>query len=329
MAHDLAHNNRTGGASFYSLREAGWHGLGNVVAVPASDEKALELAGLDWIAQESGLYTSGMDLVTSHKAITRSDTGEILSIVGRGYVPLQNAALFELLRDCDATASLEIETAGALGMGETVWAMARVPGLDLAMGKDLSWGYLLVTNGHDGKTPVRIFPTSVRVVCRNTMRMARDGRGAGRGTLSNGWDVKHTGAMVENLASVARAYSGAIAAHAATVERAKALASVRSSRTSLETITRAALAVEVGPSESDRSKAIREAREKAIAVIRASATCDMEGTAGTLWSDLQAVTEWVDHERISDAAERFKSAQFGGEGEDMKARAYDAALALV
>lgn len=328
MSANLAKNHTLGGAAFYALRTPGWHKEGNTVAVPASDPRALELAGLAWTADQSGLYTAGMQVVTSHKALTRSDTGEVLSIVGNGYVPLQNADLFSFLRECDATKTLEIETAGALGKGDVVWAMARVPGLDFALGADVSKGYLLITNGHDGKTPVRIFPTSVRVVCQNTMRMASAERGE-RGTLAGGWNVKHTAGLMPALASVSRAYVGAIESANATRAQAQALAGKRSTADSLVTITRAALDVVAGPSETERSKQIREARERAVAAIRASETCDVAGTAGTLWADLQAVTEWVDHERGADAAERFRSAQFGGEGEDMKARAYDAALALV
>lgn len=329
MSANLAINRQLGGASFYSLRTAGWHKEGNVVQAPASDPRALELAGLAWTADTETLYTSGMSIVTSHKALIRTDTGEVLSVVGTGYQPLQNADLFAFLRDCDATKSLEIETAGALGKGDVVWAMARVPGLDFALGKDETRGYLLITNGHDGKTPVRIFPTAVRVVCQNTMRMASQARSGFRGTLSGGWDVKHTKGMEYTLRSVAAAYVGAIESANETRAQAQALAGKRSTSDSLQTITRAALDVTVGPGETERSRQIREAREKAVAAIRASATCDVQGTAGTLWADLQAVTEWVDHERGGDAAERFRSAQFGGEGEEMKARAYDAALALV
>lgn len=329
MAHNLATNVQRGGKAFYSLREAGWHSLGNVVGVPAMDPEALALAGLDWEAEDLGLYTTGMDLITTHKAIRRSDTGAILGVVGNGYEAMQNADLFKFLRDCDATSSLEIETAGALGDGSTVWAMARVPGLDLAMGQDVSAGYLLITNGHDGKTPVRIFPTSVRVVCQNTMRAAAADRRGKRRTLSGGWDVKHTSGMVAALASVAHAYRSAVEEHQETVDQARALAAKRSTADSLLSITRAALDTAPSADESPRSKQIREAREAAVAVIRASETCNVQGTAGTIWADLQAVTEWVDHERLSDAAERFRSANFGGEGEEMKARAYDAALALV
>ena len=325
MAHEI---NRTNGQdAFYSLRVPAWHGLGQVVNRPMSDPEVLQLAGLDWEATEEGLHTNGMEMVATHKAIVRSDTREILGVVGADYATVQNAECLAWFRDVAGARDCVMETAGALGKGERVWALARIPDLSIAIGQDRAESYMLVTTGHDGRTPVRIMPTTVRVVCANTLRMAlRNASG-----LSAGYSIRHTSGAKEAMASIASAYKRTMEAHAATRDAWQALANVRSTGTSLETIVRAAFPIvkdEQGD-ESQRAKTIREEREARVRAIRRSETCNVQGTAGTVFSDLQAVTEYVDHDSRKDAAERWASSQFGGSLDDAKSRAWDAALALV
>jgi phage/plasmid-like protein (TIGR03299 family) len=321
MAHNI--NTRNGKASAYYLKKPAWHGLGTVVDQPMSHPDMLHTAGLDFTVDKRGLYTVDMEAITTHKAIVRTDNMETLGIVGADYQPLQNSEVFKVMQESMHTRDLVVETAGVLGKGETVWMLARNPGQDFSIKGDPSRAYVLATSGHDGKTPFRFFGTDIRVQCENMLKMALS---AGAGA---GWKVKHTAGMPAALAGIAAGFRAMGEAREAHIARLQSLASARSTADSLQAITRAALDLEPSEAETARSRQIREAREKAVAVIRASETCNVAGTAGTLYADLQAVTEWIDHERGEDQAARFASAWFGGEGEDMKERAVYAALSLV
>jgi phage/plasmid-like protein (TIGR03299 family) len=344
MAHNLStHTDATGIArsSFYSLRQAGWHNLGRVVEKPLSDPGILDAAGLNWSADTLPLYTNAMDPVSSHLAVKRSDTSAILGVVGTGYKPLQNAALLDFFRDVAGTADMTIETAGALGAGEVVWALARIPGLTLQKGEDMSQGYMLIRNNHDGQSSVRVVPTMVRVVCQNTLRMAesaehRSRRANGRNTLSGGYTVRHTSGMVAALADIADAYARTMKDYEETRAAFSALTSKPLSSAAFDKLMAAVFAREDGEAEGKRAAAMSKARADKVAAILASPTCNVAGTAGTLWAGLNAITEYVDHDARtrgaaddSDAAQRFASSCFGGEGDKRKATAWEAALALV
>jgi phage/plasmid-like protein (TIGR03299 family) len=332
MAHNLARN-ADGSASFYSLRQAGWHGLGTVVDAPLSDPRILEVAGLNWTAEKVGLWTETMETVETHRAIRRSDTGAILGVVGEGFQTLQNAEMLDYLRTVGKDHEMTVETAGALGAGETVWCMARIPDMDfIVAGKDVIQSYFLIAQGHAGNRMLNIMPTTVRVVCQNTLRAATSnekGRMGKANTLSAGYALRHTSGMRAGMDAIARVYQSAMADNARTQEAMRGLASVRSTADSLPAIVAAAWPVKADADETQRAETIRLNRLSEIRAIRRSETCNVEGTAGTLFADFNAVTEWIDHESISDKAKRFVSSQFGGAMDDAKGRAWEAALALV
>lgn len=346
MSHNLSRFTDQNGQerdAFYSLRENGWHKLGQVVDRPLADPELIRAAGLDWSADAVGLYTTAMDPVTTHKAIVRSDTKAQLGIVGAGYNALSNADLLAFFRDVAGVRDFTVETAGALGKGETVWMLARIPGLELAKGDDISRGYMLIRNNHDGQSSARIVPTMVRVVCANTMAMAqseenqRRGR-HGRNTLSGGWCVRHTSGIKTALADIADAYARTLNDYETTRAAFSALTGKPLSSAAFDKMMLAAFAANPKESgeESERSKTIAKNRSDRIHAILASATCNVSGTAGTLWAGLNAITEYVDHDartrsigNESDAAQRFASSCFDGAGSKAKAAAWEAALALV
>lgn len=329
--------------AIYSLLRNPWHELGTVVNVPASDPRILEMAGMDFAVDCRPVFTTDADgnpvLVPGKRATIRSDTSAALGIVGDQYKPLQNPMLLDFFRQIAASDAI-IETAGVLDQGQRVWALARIPELELALGQDTTKGYLLISNSHDGTTSVRIAPTMVRVVCHNTITMALSGF---KGTdiqrsktrdLKRGFTVRHSAQVESGLSQVADQYESAITGWRALAEQMEALAGMPSTsvgtpvgHTTLAHIQDAAFSVtkESKADEGERAKNIREAREARIAMIRASATCNVPGTAGTVYSDFQAVTQFIDHDMNKHDAAR----GLFGAGVEQKALALEAALALV
>jgi phage/plasmid-like protein (TIGR03299 family) len=328
MAANIAYNFQTGGKSFYSLKQPAWHTQGTVVDLPLSHPEVLRVGGLAWEVDRKDLLTTDLAIVPDSVAMVRRDTGAILSVVSRDYTQVQNHELMEWLVQVQGIDTLTIETAGALGDGGQVWLMARIPGLDCVIGKDASLPYLLITNGHTGRHTLRIVPTAIRVVCANTLRMATAG-GPGN-TLSSGWEIRHRSGIRQAMGDIAHAYDSAVRDWEMTCNAIQALADEPSTAESLQAIAAAAFPlVAVGGDETERAKALRDERAARLLQIRASETCNVAGTEGTIYSDLQAVTEMLDHEGGRSDASRFESAMFGGDRDRQKARAWDAALALV
>lgn len=156
--------------------KASWHGLGVEVPENVTSTQALKLAGLHWTAEKVKIQDIDGNPISNNFAIRRSDNKVTIGIVGNRYEPCQNVDAFDCLDAIIGDHEAFIETAGALGLGERVWMMAKLKGFMVgADGNDPLAKYLLLSNAHDGSGKVRIMLTSVRVVCQNTLSMALRG----------------------------------------------------------------------------------------------------------------------------------------------------------
>jgi phage/plasmid-like protein (TIGR03299 family) len=319
-----------------SFRVSPWLNLGRRIDLPIGAPDALQRAGLDWTVERRPIYTADLDVIHSHVATVRSDTGTVLGIVGREFEPVSNRELFEFLQTLGGVAPISLETAGALGSGQTVWLLARVADLDIRIGEDLSRGYMLLSTGHDASRALTIAPTMIRVACSNSLRMAemRVPHLRSRQNVGTGFRIRHTRNVRKTMNQIANAYSATRAAHRSTRQVYELLARTPMSEAMIKAMFERTFRFDA-PSEADRAKSIRQAREDKIRAILASPTSNVKGTAGSAFSLLQAVVEYVDHERSSrtrtgeqTAEKRFQSAQFG-QGAHLKAVAFDAAMEMV
>ena len=314
-----------------------WQRVGQTF-LPTSDAmEALHRSGLQWTAEKIGLRTHDLAPIADHVAIRRSDTGRVLGIVGSDYQPLQNAEAFAFFRDLAGTARISFETAGAFDHGGITWVQARLPDLSIRLGDDLSESYLFISNGHTGNKPLTIAPTTLRIICRNSLRMA-EAQSANarqrRHSLEAGFTVRHTKGMKEALSDIRDAYAQTVRSHAATTQAYQHLASKRITTKLTDHFISRVFDAGVGPDEADRAKTIRENRRERIAAILASPTAQVRGTANSAFALFQAAIEFIDHDRVTRAAEgedatekRLASATFGS-GSGLKSAAWEAILDL-
>ncbi|GDY13341.1 hypothetical protein LBMAG53_22190 [Planctomycetota bacterium] len=325
-------------------RQNPWMRRGTTLLAEATTDPAAAIrqAGLNWTVQRVDLRTADtLDPVPEFAAIRRSDTNGILGVVGADYSPFQNDQMFAVFSDLskvgrdDGGLPFTIETAGCFQAGKVVWALAHLPDLGIRIGDDETQTFLLVSNGHTGNRTLIIAPTTIRVICQNTLKMAEAQirLNQGRPGLAGGFVLKHTPGIHEAVADAKAAFAATIQSHAATKAAWQHLASKAiTNRIEVEFMT--AVFGKPGPDETDRAKTIRKNREERLASILASPTAQVRGTKDTLFSLLHAVVEYAEHDRSTRTSEsgdadesRLFSATFGS-GAELKARAWDAALEL-
>lgn len=191
-----------------------WHGLGTIVENAPTPREALRIAKLDWeVVQQPlsrmlpSLGTTMYAQLTSHVANVRQDTQQVLGVVGKNWTPFQNRELSDFCEALHSQGQVRIETAGSIRGGEKVWFLLRGEEFNVRKA-DSVFPYILVSNGHDGGTSLRCTPTTVRVVCSNTLHMVipRFGDEGQLKSMGNAaFVLRHTGKLKERVEEARRA----------------------------------------------------------------------------------------------------------------------------
>lgn len=323
MGHELATVN--GRTAMMYVGEVPWHGLGTRLAAPATAREAIEAANLDYHVALTGMTTTDGIAVPSRKAVVRTDTDEVLGVVGKTYVPVQNREAFAFLDSIAADGSLRYHTAGALRKGEKVWLLAKLPGhIRVRSSEDVSEKYLLLSNSHDGTSALRVFFTSVRVVCANTLTMAdREGRG-------EGVSIRHQGDLLSKIRQ-AREVLGIAARYFDDLEdRFDLLARHHPTHAQVSGYFDA---LYPDPEEGNPSRS-RNVRDELFRLFEGGKGQDIPEIKSTSWAMFNALTEYVDHHRPTRArsesdraANRLESSWFGS-GSRLKEKAFGLALEM-
>jgi len=180
MAHNLAYDALSNETAMFctGTKESAWHHLGQRIPECCTWEKAMELSHLDWAVEKKQLINPYNNEPINAWGTFRTDTSAFLGAVGSRYTPIQNIRMGEVLDTLVGNiGGAHYESAGALGNGERVWALVKLPE-DIKVGNDISENYIMFANSHDGTSAGTIKLTSTRVVCQNTINIAM--RDAGR-----------------------------------------------------------------------------------------------------------------------------------------------------
>lgn len=207
MAHNLNFNEKTGQHSFFSVQQKAWHGLGKIVQDYPTSREALEFAGLNYTVEKRPIFTYDTENYNANKdtdiiipeievpnyfATVRTDTDQVLGLVGKDYKIVQNTDAFTFFDSIVGGDGIMYETAGALGKGERIFITAKLPDYIKVGSDDLIEKYIFLTTSHDGSGSITAAFTPIRVVCSNTLSMALN-------NCANVVKIRHTESAQDRL----------------------------------------------------------------------------------------------------------------------------------
>ena len=307
---------------------APWHGLGNQLTQKQPIEVWQHEAGMNWQIQESPVHFKSESLghlgsihsFPEQKVLFRSDTKAPLSVVSNRYQVVQPREVLEFYRDLTEVSGYELETAGVLKGGRKFWALARTGQGTAIKGKDQVNGYLLLATSCDGTLATTATPTTVRVVCNNTLTIALDG-------TSRAIKVPHSTRF--DPAAVKKHLGIAVSQWDEFMYRMRMLAdrkvSPRKATSFFMNVLCDVQANQEIPEKLVNERALRKVHELYESGGRGAKLVSANGTA---WGLLNAVTQFVDHERRARSQDyRLDSAWFG-QGAAIKGKAYQEAMKL-
>jgi len=323
MAHNLATTNGKIAMAYWG--ETPWHKLGTKLDQPATAAQAIEAARLNYQVDLVQLFTEDDRPVPNRKAVFRTDSRQVLGTVGPSYVPLQNVECFSFLDAVVADGGLRYHTAGALGQGERIWLLAKLPGhIRVKNSDDITDKFLLLNTAHDGTSSLRCHFTPIRVVCQNTLAVAeRNGRG-------QGISITHKGDLAAKVREAQKVLGLATKFYDDIQTKIDRLANFYPTPAQVGDFFRT-----LYPDQPDaQNKRAQNVRAELLQLFEQGMGQDIPGIRHSAWAALHAVTEYVDHLRPTrgrsdlERASRRLQSQWFGSGARLKARAWDLALAM-
>lgn len=325
MSHELTiRANQSAEMAF--VGETPWHGLGQQLTEGASIDQWTQAAGMEWRVKRSKVRyfanAEGTDQreIDDQHVLLRSDTGAHLGIVSDSYKVVQPSTVLGFFRDLVDNAGYQLHTAGTLFGGRKFWALAKVAEANI-VGADRVGGFLLLSTSCDGSSATECRETTVRVVCNNTLSIAR---GEKRGVIK----VGHR--SVFNADAVKARMLNSADNFATFVTQSRELAATRVTNAMAEEFVRLLLR----PNETELDREVNDIRApkgeaEILQLFRGNAMGGtLLGTAGTAWGLVNAVTEYVDHRQSAKTDSHRLDRAWFGTGDDLKTRAFDLAFTI-
>ena len=347
MGHNLNFNKQTGKYSFFSVQQPAWHGLGQVVEEHPCSSEAIKHAGLDYEVVKSPLFTrrEGLSVtkdgeVAEHNDIAvpdqfatlRTDTNQVLGVVGKDYQIVQNSDAFSFF---DAIVGggdgILYETAGALGAGgERIFITAKLPGyIRVGNGDDVTSKYIFLTTSHDGSGSITAAFTPLRICCQNTLNAALKNK-------TSVVRIRHTANAKQRLEDAHKVMGLADKFSSELEGIFNRWAKVRIKDEEVKKLIRMAMcpnketweALKKGDEDS-LSTVFKNTCDDAFAYAMIADTQQMETTKGTVFGCYNAVTGYYQNVRnYKSGDDKLKSILLGGTAQNRGQKAFDLCAAF-
>lgn len=321
MAHLIETNSITGKSEIAYANSTPWHGLGQQLTQDASIDVWRKEAGLDWEAKLSPIMFTwdgqNYDQMPNQNVIYRNDTNAPLGVVTDRYKVHQPAEVLEFFNTLVQSAGFTLEVAGAIKGGKRIWALANVNREAVVLQDDAVRGYLLLSTSFDGTAATIGQFTSIRVVCNNTLSAADQENAPSRVVLTHGSEFDQS-LMRDRLGLVVSGFDGMM-------DKYRKLA-----RQGVNSEYARNFANELFPAAyNQQTNTFKESRgfKRVLELFDGEGMgANNHGVYGTKWGLLNAVTQYIDHERGHNVDTRMNNAWFGN-GNRMKSQAEEFLLA--
>lgn len=289
MAHEITITN--GEAEFFCAKQQAWHGLTEPVPQNVIWQEAKALAKMNFIYEEVPCFHQSPDgalhKIPGKKVIRRSDTGEVMAVMGSKFRTIQVDELFQFADDITGTGQAVWNSAGSLFGGRRIFANLELEGKLFVKNNpdDTTLKNVMVTNANDGTGALVIMVAGIRTVCWNTCNANL------KSGSENMIKIYHRSGFERRKLDAQKALGLAIAYYDEFQEAMNSLASEQVSKSYVEGFINALIPAEKDAETGKIAKRTLDRRDQIDTLFRTG-----KGNNGeTKWDLFNAVTEYVDH----------------------------------
>lgn len=313
MAHGIEINKEGKAKMAFADRQIPWHRLGVAMVGLQTAAAMLDAADADFdvvLAEVAAVDANGEILknpdgsivkISDSRATIRVNndgTFDGLSTVGTRFTIQQNREVMSRAIDIVGATDGDavVDTCGVLDYGREFFACIDLGVLVIdPLGiDDKIQRYLLVRNGHNGKTPITFANTSIRAVCKNTVI-------AGLSTAQSIFTARHT-RNAENAMEEARTILGMSVEWAkAFSETAEELLKIKVSESKIDKTLQTLFPMK--NQETERQKRNRDETWSIVKGLYVNSN-NAGGFGNNGWSLLNSVGEYLDHYRDANSMDK-------------------------
>ena len=299
-----------------------WHHRGNSINGLMTSEQAIQGAKLDFFVIKEQLLRPNGTTAKNCFATINTVNQKVLGSVGMRYEIIQNVRAFGFFDELVGKGEAIYETAGALGDGEVVWLLAKLPKTFEPITGDKIEQYCLLYQSHNGTAPCSVMFTPIRVVCQNTLNMA-----LGKGSTQI-VKIRHTLNAEDRLEEAGHIMKEMNEYFALMGEKCHALGKFIIDEDFIKMYKDALFGTEKEIPEG-RGRTLRAKKIDEFDNYMANGRgVEIPGVKGTAWWPVQAAIEFADFTMPKVGSDPTQSVIFGTSA-DFKQKAWDKAFAMV
>lgn len=301
------------------VKQPAWHGLGNVVPEGIkTPQELMSLSGLDWkvdVCPLMAVLPSEETSKTSFYGVVRNTDNRCFGVVKSRWTPYQNWQAISWSIPLIESGQFTWETAGSLKGGESCWILLKSRQVEIV--NDPLTQYLMVNWNHNGKTSNCVKPTSIRVVCNNTLTQALSQISSARHL------VRHSSLVELNMDNVRTIFSESMESFECQRLEFERLAKKQVSKERVGTLLEDLFPV-IDDEKENKGKTIAlKNREIAKHYIENGSGIEENGLLGTAYGVYSGISEAVEHviggDRVKDRGNNI----LNGKGKNLLDRAFE------
>lgn len=175
-----------------------WHKKGQGFTEPMLSEQAMTAAHLaGWDVKTGPIYTPEGIIIPGYERIYRPEDGTVFGVSRGQFKPIQIERQFDFMDSLVMDGVIRYEAAFSLMNGKRIALLARL-NETMRILDDQYYPFVLSLGSFEPGHAVQTFPSTVRGICRNTVRMALSKDG------SKGVRISHTGDIEGKLEAAAK-----------------------------------------------------------------------------------------------------------------------------
>jgi phage/plasmid-like protein (TIGR03299 family) len=337
MAHEIEYraDRKAWSFAFVGERSAIWHRHGQQAQESWSPDEWQKAAGHDFTVSKVPLFaipkentTGNTREIDTHMALIREDTGNVLSIVSTEWKPAQNGMAYDFADPLIKAGFASINTGGTLFDGRRCFLLLKTKEGFQLPGGDATEGYILLQISHDYGIADFVLPTSVRVVCNNTLQFALSKKNKSQMDAGKFVHTGKTSFSVDKAQVLIEAYRMGLGEYA---DKARFLAGKRASPEQVRAYVNKVFKLE--ELRDGTASEIAKRRDHNQRVVKDLLTSierqpGAQMSAGSWWSAFHGVTYWEDHGRYEKRETEPLASKFQGASADRKQQALKVALEM-